>query len=273
MRFGVDIHFAVKDVEAVAAKKVKGRRRPLSAPAVPAVSAAVAVRTSPKQPKQPKETAAVSMQAQMKAPSPKQPNYVSLIEQYKPQFGRKQSSSGAPPPLPLNVARGTNRAQEEKEEADDPIESEPMKLPSKYPIKNTSNVSSLSNKTRIDPKTKWTNDSSSSSAATAAVRWDINVICEDRDLSLMAQDYKISEYNLKHPILFPPQAPHPEARLVASDMRVGKRDTRLGVGRKRLEHFSVGKAINDPMPFYPFLHEGNCYNIAVVAFVVVSASA
>jgi hypothetical protein len=247
MRFGVDVQFAVKDVEAVVAKKA-GKRRPLSAPTntTTKVTAAAGTVTASKQPK------TSSMQTHIKAPSPKQSEHISLIEQYKPQLGRKQQSSGAPPLPVYNVtARGTNKAL--KEEETDPIEPEPMKMPSKYPIKITSNVSSsLSNKTRIDPKTKWTEDPSS---AAAAVRWDINVICEDRDLLLLAQDCKISEYNLKHHILLSSQV-KPEARLIASDRRVELRDKRLGVGRERIEHFSVGKVINDPMPFYPFLHEG-----------------
>lgn len=242
MRFGVDVHFAVKDVEAVAAKKA-GKRRSLSAPTNTTTTTATAARTviAPKQPK------TVSIQTHMKVPSPKQSEHISLIEQYKPQLGRKQQSSGAPP-LPVHAAQSTNKAI--KEDETDLIEPGSMKLPSKYPIKITSNVSSsLSNKTRIDPKTKWTEDSA------AAMRWDINVICEDRDLLLLAQDCKISEFNLKHHILQSSQV-KPEARLIASDRRLELRDKRLGVGRERIEHFSVGKVINDPMPFYPFLHEG-----------------
>ena len=248
MRFGVDVHFAVKDVEAVAAKKA-GKRRPLSAPTntttttTTTTTTATAARTviAPKQPK------TVSIQTHMKVPSPKQSEHISLIEQYKPQLGRKQQSSGAPR-LPVHAAQSTNKAI--KEDETDPIEPGTMKLPSKYPIKITSNVSSsLSNKTRIDPKTKWTEDPA------AAMRWDINVICEDRDLLLLAQDCKISEFNLKHHILHSSLV-KPEARLIASDRRLELRDKRLGVGRERIEHFSVGKVINDPMPFYPFLHEG-----------------
>lgn len=250
MRFGVDVHFAVKDVEAVAAKKA-GKRRPLSAPTNTTTTAAARTVTALKQPK------TVSMQTHMKS------EHISLIEQYKPQLGRKQQFSGAPL-LPVHAARGTNKAL--KEEESDPIEPGPMKLPSKYPIKITSSVSSsLSNKTRIDPKTKRTEDHSSSSSA-AAVRWDINVICEDRDLLLLAQDCKISEYNLKHHILLSSQV-KPEARLIASDRRVELRDKRLGVGRERIEHFSVGKAINDPMPFYPFLHEGAYSSSCILSYL------
>jgi len=232
MRFGVDVHFAVKDVQSEADKKT-GRRRPMSAPATTA-------KVVLKQPK------TVSTQTQTKVNQPQQSKYASLIEQYKPQFGnlRKQSVDAAPTPVVVNAAppRGNNASEV------DPIETEPLKLPSKHPVKNTSNTS-LSNKIRIDPKTKLIEDSS--------VRWDINVICEDRDLLLMAQDYKISEYNLKHHILLPESKP--EAKLVASDVRVGMREQTMlgGVGRDRVEHFSVGKAVNDPMPFYPFLNEGS----------------
>lgn len=119
---------------------------------------------------------------------------------------------------------------------------EPMKLPSRLPIKRPTTAPLVStSKLRIDPKSKLEPDDE--------ITWDNNINCDDRDLLISEQDKTISKYNLEHPF-FPINNIEPQL--------VHERDVKKNRSiyiRDRYEHHSIKKIVNNPMPFYPFLHE------------------
>jgi hypothetical protein len=83
--------------------------------------------------------------------------------------------------------------------------------------------------------------------------WDMNLTVPDRDLLILEQDLSIAKYRSTHEVYDEKVMPLPQPHLTDKSLRKMKKVQTSEEHRDRLEHHSFSAAVNDPLPFHPYL--------------------
>ena len=87
--------------------------------------------------------------------------------------------------------------------------------------------------------------------------WNMSLTVPDRDLLIMEQDLLIDQYKSRHEHSEDKEQYIPRPSLSSIGERKVRKQYTSEEHRDRVEHHSFGAAINDPLPFHPYLRNQN----------------
>lgn len=83
--------------------------------------------------------------------------------------------------------------------------------------------------------------------------WNVSLSVPDRDILIMEQDLEIDKYRRRHGYFREQEEYVPIPNLTDTSSRKFMKSSTSEEHRDRLEHYSFGAVVNDPLPFHPYL--------------------